>query len=182
VTPELWSRRVWPTDSARSSAKSRPSTISPEPSRASPDHVAVEVEDRGFAPRLDPGHADLRNLRAAGEKPRSGDLRRDGPDAGNGLDQRQPCGGLGQRRGARARPRSVTVSTCPSGVDQHGRIGISASMVICEMSPTVRERMNSAKPPMSADMKMKMNTPTATPVTPEGPSAPCWPSGSGSQS
>jgi hypothetical protein len=36
---------------------------------------------------------------------------------------------------------------------------------MCEMSPTVRDRMNSASPPIRADMKMKMNTPTATPVT-----------------
>jgi hypothetical protein len=33
------------------------------------------------------------------------------------------------------------------------------------MSPAMRDIMNSAKPPIRADMKMKMNTPTATPNT-----------------
>jgi len=40
-----------------------------------------------------------------------------------------------------------------------------ASMVTWDMSPAVRDMMNSANPPISADMKMKMNTPTATPTT-----------------
>ena len=33
------------------------------------------------------------------------------------------------------------------------------------MSPTVRDKINSAKPPIRADMKIKINTPTATPMT-----------------
>ena len=39
------------------------------------------------------------------------------------------------------------------------------SAMIWLMSPTARDKMNSASPPIRADMKMKMNTPTATPVT-----------------
>ena len=65
----------------------------------------------------------------------------------------------------RVRPRSATTSTWPSGEISTDGSSVSASMVIWLMSPTVRDKMNSASPPIRADMKMKMNTPTATPVT-----------------
>ncbi len=61
--------------------------------------------------------------------------------------------------------RSCAISTSPGRVSRRAGSSGSGSMVTWEMSPTVRETMKSASPPMSADMKMKMKTPTATPET-----------------
>jgi hypothetical protein len=142
-------------------------TAQQDQARAKPrrafDHVAVEVEDRGFAPRLHPRHADLRHLRPTREEPCAGDLGRHGADARHRLDQRQPGRGLGQRRRADAALLRHD-QRVPLGRDEKRGVivfGLDGDM---GQSPTVRERMNSARPPIRADMKMKMKTPTATPV------------------
>ena len=69
------------------------------------------------------------------------------------------------RVAVRLPPGSITASTWPSPVIRTAGSRSSASIVTWLISPTVRDTMNSANPPISADMKMKMNTPTATPST-----------------
>ena len=70
------------------------------------------------------------------------------------------------RRASRLVSFSCTMRTTPrTSPSSKGGSVASASMVTCERSPAVRDRMNSARPPISALMKMKMNTPTATPNT-----------------
>ena len=53
------------------------------------------------------------------------------------------------------------------GAPASNRAGSSGSAWIdtWAMSPTVRDKINSANPPISADMKIKIKTPTATPKT-----------------
>lgn len=51
------------------------------------------------------------------------------------------------------------------GASSRSGSAASASMVTWAMSPTTLAMMNEARLPISADLKRKMDTPTATPTT-----------------